>query len=887
MYKQEKLYYKRAFFYAMIMAAVLFIPFVILDRGFFVFYGDYNAQQIPFYKTCIEAVRSGNFGWNWQTDLGASLIGSYSFYTLGSPFFWFTAIFPASISQYLMAPLLILKLSLCSLFAFAYIRRFVTNPNYAVIGGLLYAFSGFSMYNVFFNHFHEAIVFFPLLLIGLEELVINHRRGLFAFAVAVSALVNYFFFIGSCVFLVIYFIIRCTSKDFNPKLSTIICIGTESIIGVLIAGILFIPSIFMVLDVPRSAEMLTDWNLVFHNPVQRYGSLLQGIFMPPDIAARQNFFPDSSAKWSSVALYLPLFSMAGVITFIRYQKKHWAKILIPVLFLFALIPVLNSSFVMFNSNYYTRWFYMPTLICCFMTVYALEHTEFDMKYGIKWCLFVTALISCVIFLPKTESQNYVDDNGNVSSYVTTKLAGLVSNPYACIAISLFAFFGIFMCLMLIRKRKRTKSKEVFQKICLGYTAAACLVYGFYTIGYGRGLGPYLGDYNDLVSADFNLEDDSFYRMEVYDEMNNANMLWDMSSLKSFTSILPNSTFELYSTLGITRSVNSDPSSKYYSLRALTATKYLFVSESKNDDDELKEFMEDMQGYEYYDTQSGFEIYKNKNSLSVGVAYDYYVTKDTVNTAPASKRAAMMVKGVLLDEDGFDAVSGFMSELPYERQEILNYDEFEKDCFERNLSAVSSFEITQNGFTASADYGTKKLVVFSVPNDRGWSASVNGEPTEIYTANGGFVSVIVPAGHSELSFTYVTPGIELGIMSTVSGVAAFALYLLFWIVLRKNKADENAHLYFNDQVSEVKAHNSYIQQLYEKIYSVPDRDSKVKNKKSYKLKWPEIQNEILNEKLVYDFRKDKKERTSKITEDDEAYRVLKQLDEEKKRKEEEQ
>ena len=126
MYKVEKKYYLKAFLIALIMGAVLLLPFVVIDGGYFIFYGDYNAQQIPFYKTCINAVQNGSFGWNWQTDLGVNFIGSYSFYTLGSPFFWLAAVFPAVISQYLMAPLMALKLALSSLFAFIYIRRFVT-----------------------------------------------------------------------------------------------------------------------------------------------------------------------------------------------------------------------------------------------------------------------------------------------------------------------------------------------------------------------------------------------------------------------------------------------------------------------------------------------------------------------------------------------------------------------------------------------------------------------------------------------------------------------------------------------------------------------------------------------------------------------------------------
>ena len=151
MYSKEKIYYKKSFFTALIMAAVMFLPFLIIDQGYFTYYGDYNSQQIPFFKHCIELLHNGTSGWDWSTDLGANFVGSYSYYTLGSPFFWFMCLFPSAISQYLMAPLLCVKIALFSLFGFIYIRRFVTKPQTALIGGLLYAFSSFNIYNIFFH----------------------------------------------------------------------------------------------------------------------------------------------------------------------------------------------------------------------------------------------------------------------------------------------------------------------------------------------------------------------------------------------------------------------------------------------------------------------------------------------------------------------------------------------------------------------------------------------------------------------------------------------------------------------------------------------------------------------------------------------------------------
>ena len=59
------------------------LPIMFAEHGYFIFYGDYNAQQIPFYNLANDAARSGNFGWNWYTDLGTDFMTSYSFYLFG------------------------------------------------------------------------------------------------------------------------------------------------------------------------------------------------------------------------------------------------------------------------------------------------------------------------------------------------------------------------------------------------------------------------------------------------------------------------------------------------------------------------------------------------------------------------------------------------------------------------------------------------------------------------------------------------------------------------------------------------------------------------------------------------------------------------------------
>lgn len=823
MYKSELKYYKKAFFTAMIMGVILLLPFVIIDGGYFIYYGDYNAQQIPFYTLCNDALKTGSFMWDWHTDLGVNFIGSYSFYTIGSPFFLLTLPFPAEFAKYLMAPLLVLKFSCCSLFAFAFIRRFVKKPQSALIGGLLYAFSGFSMYNVFFNHFHEAMVVFPLMLIALEEAVINKRRVFFALTVALNAYVNYFFFVGECIFLVAYFLCRLTDKRFKITPKTFFALAFEAVAGVALSGVMFIPAILSCLDVPRSDNMLNGWNLVFYSSEQRYGLIFQSLFFPCDIPARQNFFPNTSARWSSVAAYLPLFSMSGVISFIRYKKKHWAKILMPVMLLFALIPVLNSSFVLFNNNYYTRWFYMPILIGCFMTAYALEDDSIDIRYGLKWCALAVGLISLVGILP-SEIEKTIEDpiTGDESKIKVTELFSLPGNTFIFWTSVIFAITAIVICWWLVKEKKSLK-KSVFLHRVFCFTVVASLCFSYYTLIYGRSIGPKVGDYNSIVNATIELPKDEFYRIESFGVTNNANMLWDMYGFRSFHSIVPGSAFSYYEGMGFDRSVNTDPDGTYYAMRSVNSTKYLILQTYKENYSDTKKLLENMRSFEKIDEQDGFSIYENKAFIPMGYSYDYFITEKEYYALGKSYRDNTLVKACVLNDEQVREYNNIMEYLPVDNSNELSYEDFEADAKALSEECVDDFTPVANGFVAHSSFDTERFVVFTVPFENGWSATINGEAAQIEKVNGGVMGIKVPKGECEIKFDYVTPGLKIGAVVTV---ATALMLIAYYIVLKKvfkYKPNADCHLYEEEQLDKIDNHYAYMRTLTRKA----DRERRTK------------------------------------------------------------
>jgi hypothetical protein len=144
---------RTAFLWTLALAAAVFVPFMIYNKGYMLFFGDFNVQQIPFYKLAHEAVRSGEIFWKLENRSGGQFYRLLQLLFAVFPFFWLTLPFPTAFVPYLMGPLLILKTACAALTSFYYIRRFAKDERYAVIGAVLYAFSGFTVYNIFFNHF--------------------------------------------------------------------------------------------------------------------------------------------------------------------------------------------------------------------------------------------------------------------------------------------------------------------------------------------------------------------------------------------------------------------------------------------------------------------------------------------------------------------------------------------------------------------------------------------------------------------------------------------------------------------------------------------------------------------------------------------------------------
>ena len=757
-------------------AAVFFLPFYLLDGGFFHYAGDFNSQQITFYRYMNGFVKGAGYPdsafagaphntFSWATDLGSGVMNAYSFYLYGSPFFWLSVLLPQSWLPYMMVPLLVLKFGVAGGGAYLYLRRYVKNENYAVLGACLYALSGFAVYNVFFNHFVDVVALFPYLLWALDEAIYEDRHGLFAFWVAVNLLNNYFFFVGQVIFLCIYFVCKLTAKDFRLTGRKFGHLLWESVLGVAMGCLLLFPAVLSLLQNPRTIDLSSGWGFLTYAKVQQYLAILLSWILPPDSPYLTSVWSEGVIKWTSMTAYLPLCSLAGAMAYWRSRKADSKKRIVAVCAVCALVPVLNSAFYALNSSYYARWYYMPTLILAAMTVNALEDPDIDLDAparGIGWIMLATLVFAVVPVR---------DDTTGTWSF------GVLKNPGQFFAVLGFGLLGLMLYRVLCSKwRQDSRFAQRMTAAVLVFACAFTMVH----IGIGK-FGQWHTD-SDLVEQDTNallLKNDlpeGDYRIDTYKIHDNIGMWLDKSCLQYFGSTAAPSILSFYPGLGVKRDVRSEPEIANYALRGLLSVEYLITTPEKREsfEDEADE------GWTYLADVDGYTLYHNDNYVPMGFTYDYYVTEATYQTSIKTLRSNLLMRALVLEDEDVKAYGQYLTELPDEMLEELHYDSYTQDCADRRAHSCSVFQMNNAGFHAEITLDKANLVFFSVPYDDGFTAYVNGEKTDILRVDEGLMAVLCPAGASSIDFVYQAAGLSTSRVVTAVAIPVWVVYVAYFV-----------------------------------------------------------------------------------------------------------
>ena len=173
-----------------------------------------------------------------------------------------------------------------------------------------------------------------------------------------------------------------------------------------------------------------------------------------------------------------------------------------------------------------------------------------------------------------------------------------------------------------------------------------------------------------------------------------------------------------------------------------------------------------------------------NYIPMGFAYDHYVTQEQYDQTTQASREQLLLKGLLLNKDQIEKWSDMLDPLTID-DIYYSKEQYAADCAARSEIVCSAFEYTNSGFSATITTPRDVPVFFSIPYEKGWTAYVNGQKTDIAQANVGFMAVRVNAGENiKIRFVYRTPGLLTGAGLTVLCLLLLTLYMLCARVLNR-------------------------------------------------------------------------------------------------------
>ncbi len=202
--------------------------------------------------------------------MGSDVLQTLGYYVIGDPLTLLSALVPRAHTETLYNVLIIFRLYLAGLAFSAFAMTLKKNNRFfTLIASLVYLFSGYTLFAaVRHPYFSNPMIYFPLILIGVEYIFRGKKPWLFILSVTLAAMSNFYFFYMICILTVLYVLIRLF--DYAPKgerkkmVGYLIRFAVFAVLAVMMAAVLFYPALRTTLSSSRqqggsSVPLLYNW----------------------------------------------------------------------------------------------------------------------------------------------------------------------------------------------------------------------------------------------------------------------------------------------------------------------------------------------------------------------------------------------------------------------------------------------------------------------------------------------------------------------------------------------------------------------------------------------------------------------------------------------------
>ena len=260
--KYKKLYkYILSFIIPVVLLLIIFAllgiyPFGKNDLLWF----DTQAQYIDFLSYWQDVIKgNASVFYSFGKNLGGNMFGLFTYY-LTSPIDLIVVLFSKIDLPQAFMTIILIKIGLCGVFFRYYLEhsRFITHSkSHTGLKKLIFSCSyALLSYNIVYCMSHmwlDCVMMRPLIFLGIERIVEEKKWGLYLASFTIAIIGNYYIAFMIAIFTIPYFIYMLLWNNQDKKFKEIIVNNKDriwmyvriSLIAVLIAGIIIIPTIIM------------------------------------------------------------------------------------------------------------------------------------------------------------------------------------------------------------------------------------------------------------------------------------------------------------------------------------------------------------------------------------------------------------------------------------------------------------------------------------------------------------------------------------------------------------------------------------------------------------------------------------------------------------------
>jgi len=245
-----------------VVIATLSFGVLSLAGRTFIWDMDGIAQHYPIMHEFQHLLHHGGLGsltgWSWTFGIGADKLTTLAYYVLGDPFAYLLALLPTKMLEAGYGWMVIARLYVSGLAIIPLAKQYHFRPSSQWLGALAYAFTGYSlMVGVHHPFFLLPMIFFPLLLVGINRILEGHSWTLLGLITGVTVLSNFYFAyilgLGSLIYLLIRWRHCQTAGTLKIKGWQVLLRSILAAIGgLLVSGTLILPSALMMLSSTRT-----------------------------------------------------------------------------------------------------------------------------------------------------------------------------------------------------------------------------------------------------------------------------------------------------------------------------------------------------------------------------------------------------------------------------------------------------------------------------------------------------------------------------------------------------------------------------------------------------------------------------------------------------------